>query len=465
MLIGVNSIGIACKTTKAEDLKERNFIMKRSLGAPMNKIGVIISHEYRTRVRAKWFIVSTLLAPLGLALLIAVPVIAAILAGDGTEGKIALVDRTGLIASTVVASDTARFELAGSRTEQNLAAAVQDESIQAYVVIPDNVLDSGTVTMYSRGGSGIAFSSSIESALEPVITRARLTQRGTDTSVISLVEQGVRVIGLKQTDEGVKADASEASAMIGYISGFVIYMLIFLYGSMVMRGVVEEKANRIIEVIASSARPFEIMMGKVVGIGLVGLTQLTAWFVLGSIVTSVAGIALSSSLPAPDPANPMMQGGGLSAVLAQEGIALPEIQIVSILMFIFNFFAGYFLYASLFAAVGSAVDQEADANSLTFPITLPIGITMLFIGNVIAAPNGTLATVLSMIPLFSPILMTVRVAATDVPWWQLLGSMALSVGGFFGAIWLASRIYRIGILSYGKKPSFKEIARWITQRV
>jgi ABC-2 type transport system permease protein len=431
----------------------------------MNKIGVIISHEYRTRVRAKWFIVSTLLAPLGLALLIAVPVIAAILAGDGTEGKIALVDRTGLIASTVVASDTARFELAGSRTEQNLAAAVQDESIQAYVVIPDNVLDSGTVTMYSRGGSGIAFSSSIESALEPVITRARLTQRGTDTSVISLVEQGVRVIGLKQTDEGVKADASEASAMIGYISGFVIYMLIFLYGSMVMRGVVEEKANRIIEVIASSARPFEIMMGKVVGIGLVGLTQLTAWFVLGSIVTSVAGIALSSSLPAPDPANPMMQGGGLSAVLAQEGIALPEIQIVSILMFIFNFFAGYFLYASLFAAVGSAVDQEADANSLTFPITLPIGITMLFIGNVIAAPNGTLATVLSMIPLFSPILMTVRVAATDVPWWQLLGSMALSVGGFFGAIWLASRIYRIGILSYGKKPSFKEIARWITQRV
>ncbi len=431
----------------------------------MKKIGVIISHEYRIRVRAKWFIISTLLAPLGVALLIAVPVIAALLAGDGTEGKIALVDRTGLIAPAVVASDTARFELVGSRSERDLAQAVRDESIQAYVVIPENVLDSGAVTMYSRGGSGIAFSSSIESAIEPVVTRARLTQRGTDTSVIDLVEQGVRVIGLKQTDEGVKADTSEASAMIGYISGFVIYMLIFLYGSMVMRGVVEEKANRIIEVIASSARPFEIMMGKVVGIGLVGLTQLSAWFVLGSIVTTVAGLALSSSLPAPDPTNPMMQEGGLSAVLAQEGIALPEIHIVSILMFIFNFFAGYFLYASLFAAVGSAVDQEADANSLSFPVTLPIGITMLFIGNVIATPNGTLATVLSMIPLFSPILMTVRVAATDVPWWQLVGSMVFSVAGFFGAIWIASRIYRIGILSYGKKPSLKEIARWITQRV
>lgn len=431
----------------------------------MNKIGVIIAHEYRTRVRAKWFIISTLLAPFGLALLIVVPALAAILAGDGTEGKVALLDRTGIIAPAVVASDTARFELAGARTEQTLAAAVQDESIQAYVVIPENILDSGTATMYSRGGSGIAFSSSIESALDPVVTRARLAQRGTDTSVIALVEQGVRVVGLKQTDEGVKADASEASAVLGYVSGFVIYMLIFLYGSMVMRGVVEEKANRIIEVIASSARPFEIMMGKVVGIGLVGLTQLAAWFALGSLVTTVAGIALSPSLPAADPSNPMMRGGGLSTMLAQEGIALPEIQIVSILMFIFNFFAGYFLYASLFAAVGSAVDQEADANSLTFPITLPIGITMLFIGNVIAAPNGTLATVLSMIPLFSPILMTVRVAATDVPWWQLLSSIVLSIGGFFGAIWLASRIYRIGILSYGKKPTLKEIARWITQRV
>lgn len=431
----------------------------------MNKIGVIISHEYRTRVRAKWFIISTLLAPLGLALLIAVPVIAALLAGDGTEGKIALVDRTGLIAPAVVASDTVRFESAGSRSERDLAQAVQDESIQAYVVIPENVLDSGAVTMYSRGGSGIAFSSSIESAIEPVVTRARLAQRGTDTSVIDLVEQGVRVIGLKQTDEGVKADASEASALIGYVSGFIIYMLIFLYGTMVMRGVVEEKANRIIEVIASSARPFEIMMGKVVGIGLVGLTQLAAWFALGAIVVSVVGVALSSAIPAADPTTPMMQGGGLSAVLAQEGIVIPEIKISMIVMFVFNLFAGYFLYASLFAAVGSAVDQEADANSLTFPITMPVVLTMLFIGNVIAAPNGTFATVMSLIPLFSPILMTVRVAATDVPWWQLIASMVLSIGGFFGAIWIASRIYRIGILSYGKKPSLREIARWITQRV
>jgi len=438
----------------------------------MSKISVIISHEYRTRVRAKWFIISTLLAPFGVALLIAVPVLAAILAGDGAEGKVAVVDRTGTLAAAVVQSDTATFELAGDRTEAQLAEAVKSEQIQAYVVIPSNVLDSGRITMYSRGGSGIAFEGSVQGSIEPLIVKARLQKVGTDTAVIGLVERGIDVVSLKVTEKGVEADSSQASAMVGYAAGFVIYMLIFLYGTMVMRGVVEEKANRIIEVIASSARPFEIMMGKVVGIGLVGLTQLVLWVALGSLVTMGIGALIAPSV-SPETLNQVQQmqannpsqGMGLGGALAASGIVLPNISVVSILMFIFNFFAGYFLYASLFAAVGSAVDQESDANSLTFPITLPVILTMLFIGNVIAAPNGTFAVVASMIPLFSPILMTVRVAATDVPAWQLLTSIALSIGGFFGAIWLASRIYRIGILSYGKKPTLKEIARWITLRV
>jgi len=438
----------------------------------MSKITVIIAHEYRTRVRAKWFIVSTLLAPFGLALIIAVPVLAAILAGDGSVGKVAVLDKTGALAASVVARDTGSYELAGTRTEEQLAEAVKSEQIQAYVVIPSDVLDSGKVTMYSRGGSGIAFESSIQEALEPLIVKARLQKVGTDTAVIGLVERGIDVVSLKVTDKGIEADASKASAMLGYMAGFFIYILIFLYGSMVMRGVVEEKANRIIEVIASSVRPFEIMMGKVVGIGLVGLTQIVLWCALGSLVTMGVGALLAPSITPETMQNVQnMQGGmpqqsmGMAGALASSGIVLPSISVVTILMFVFNFFAGYFLYASLFAAVGSAVDQESDANSLTFPITFPVILTMLFIGNVIAAPNGTFAVVASMIPLFSPILMTVRVAATDVPVWQLITSMTLSIAGFFAAIWLASRIYRIGILSYGKKPTIREIIRWITVRV
>ncbi|MFN5378178.1 MAG: ABC transporter permease, partial [Ignavibacteria bacterium] len=293
-----------------------------------------------------------------------------------------------------------------------------------------------------------------------------------DTTVIDLVDAGVAVNSLKVTDKGIEADASEASAAVGYAAGFLIYMLIFLYGSMVMRGVVEEKANRIIEVLASSVKPFELMMGKVVGIGLVGLTQLVIWAVLGMGVVLLAGVVVGNMVPS-DAVNAAQQLGGpqamqtqgLTQVLAQQGIALPSISVVTILMFVFDFFAGYFLYASLFAAVGSAVDQEADAQSLTFPITMPVVLTMMFIGNVVAAPNGTFATVMSMIPLFSPILMTVRVAATDVPAWQLAVCVLTSTGAFFGSVWLASRIYRIGILSYGKKPTLKEVARWITLRV
>lgn len=439
----------------------------------MSKITVIIRHEYLKRIKAKWFLVSTLLAPFGLALLVLVPVLAAFLSGEGQEGKVVFVDATDSLAQQIVATDTAKYALAGPRTIATLEQELRDEVIQAYVVIPQTILENPEVKMFSRGGSGIAFEGSVRSDIEPVIVRARLLKQGADTSVVDLVDAGVRINSLKVTEKGVEADASEASAAVGYVAGFLIYMLIFLYGSMVMRGVVEEKANRIIEVLASSVKPFELMMGKVVGIGLVGLTQLTIWavlgigmfFVLGMVVGNMVTPDAVASAQQMSAAGGAMRSQGLSEVLAQQGIALPSISIVTIAMFIFDFFAGYFLYASLFAAVGSAVDQEADAQSLTFPITMPVVLTMMFIGNVVAAPNGTFATVMSMIPLFSPILMTVRVAATDVPAWQLVVSVLASIGAFFGAVWLASRIYRIGILSYGKKPKLKDIVRWITLRV
>ncbi len=439
----------------------------------MSKITVIIRHEYLKRIKAKWFLVSTLLAPFGLVLLVLVPVLAALLSGEGQEGKVVFVDATDSLAQQIVAIDTAKYALAGTRTIATLEQELREEAIQAYVVIPSSILEKPEVRMLSRGGSGIAFEGSVQSDIEPVVVRARLLKQGADTSVVDLVDAGVRINSLKVTEKGIEADASEASAAVGYVAGFLIYMLIFLYGSMVMRGVVEEKANRIIEVLASSVKPFELMMGKVVGIGLVGLTQLTIWAVLGIGMFFVLGVVVGNMVT-PDAvataqqmtaAGGAMRSQGLTEVLAQQGIALPSISIVTIAMFIFDFFAGYFLYASLFAAVGSAVDQEADAQSLTFPITMPIVLTMMFIGNVVAAPNGTFATVMSMIPLFSPILMTVRVAATDVPAWQLAVTVLASIGAFFGAVWLASRIYRIGILSYGKKPKLKEIVRWITLRV
>ena len=434
----------------------------------MSKISVIIRHEYLTRVRSKWFIISTLLGPIGLAALIAIPVLAAVLAGDGAEGKVAVLDRSISIGQEVVLSDTSTYEEAGDRSEATLKQQVQEEQLQAYIVVPEDILDGGELMLYSRGGSGLAFERGISKDFRPVITKHRLLREGTDTSVIDLVKQGVSITSLKLTDKGVQQDASEASAAIGYVAGFAIYMLIFLYGSMVMRGVIEEKTNRIVEVIASSVRPFEIMMGKVVGIGLVGLTQLVAWVTLGAAVVFILGTVLQGSVDPSQLSAQAEQMQQMQQMSAESGaptmigdFAIPAINVWAIILFLFYFLAGYFIYATLFAAVGSAVDQEADAQSLTLPITLPVIITIMFIGNVVAAPNSVLATTLSLIPLFTPILMTVRIAATDVAWWQVAASVVLTTATFFGAVWAAGRIYRIGILSYGKKPSLKQVVKWV----
>ncbi|MDZ4746552.1 MAG: ABC transporter permease [bacterium] len=434
-----------------------------------NKIGVIISHEYLSRVKAKWFLLTTLLAPLALVVMVMIPVLAAVLAGDGNEGKVAVMDRTGILADKVVNTDTSVYIHAGSATEAQLKEKVKGMVLQAYVVIPADVLDSGRVLMYSRGGSGFSFEKSVSRTIEPFVVKARLLRAGTDTSVIRLVEDGIAVQSLKITEQGLEEDRSGASAAIGYGAGIVIYMLIFLYGSMVMRGVVEEKANRIVEVLASSARPFQIMMGKVIGIGLVGLTQLTLWFILGT----VALLALATLIPGTSSADTVAQLQQMQQMQQQmpmatpaQGMQIGEVSLPSIpplffVLFLFYFLVGYFIYATFYAAVGSAVDQEADANSIAFPIALPVILCLLFIGNVLASPNGTTAVVLSLIPLFTPILMTVRIAATDVPAWQILLSIVLTTGTFFGAVWVASRIYRIGILSYGKAPTFKQIFKWI----
>ncbi len=419
----------------------------------MGKIRVIIQHEYLTRIRSKWFILSTLLGPLGFVAIVAIPALITAMFGDTTPGKVVVFDRTGSVAAVVVAADSARFELAGTRTEEEVEAGVLDETYVAYVVVPEDVLSGSPLQLFSRGGTGFTFSQGIADAFEPEVTRKRLLMMGADTSVIDIVERGLSITALKVTEQGTtEKDASEASAAIGYGAGFVIYFLIFIYGSMVLRGVVEEKANRIVEVMASSVTPFELLMGKVVGIGLVGLSQVLAWLALGSAVFVATGSLLGT--PEPGPVAPDM---------SELPFAIPDISVGALLLFVFYFLAGYFIYATLFAAVGSAVDQEADAQQLTTPITLPVILTIMFIGSVVSAPNSALSVGLSLFPLFTPIIMVVRIAATDVPWWQIVLSMLLVGATFVGTIWIASRVYRIGILSYGKKPSLKEIGRWMVR--
>ncbi len=300
---------------------------------------------------------------------------------------------------------------------------------------------------------------SLEKQLDDIYRHEKMLESGINSSVIKWIEKGAKIQTTKLTKEGVEKDNTIALTILGWILGFTIYMMMIMYGNFVMRGVIEEKANRIVEVINSSARPFEIMMGKVIGIGLVGLTQVLIWIVLAAVILMVGGPLIQNMASHPDA---MQQGMAMSSNSPNfANFTIPSISIWIVFAFIFYFLSGYFIYSTLFAAVGSAVDQESDAQSLVMPITMLIIIPMLFIGSIISNPDGTLAAILSIFPFSSPIIMIVRIAATDVPLWQVVLSVLLEIGTFLSCIWVAARIYRVGILMYGKKPAFKDLIKWV----
>lgn len=505
-----------------------------------SKIFTIIVHEYITKIKSKGFIIGTFLGPFLMVAVIAVPIVAAVLSQGSTDRKIAILDKTEYnIGKEVVESDTSKYFLT-SETETVMQAQILKDELDGYCLISRDIVETGTAFLFSKGGGGLGFMESIHDALRPIVMHKRLEIAGVDTSVIRLVQAGISIETRKITEQGTKKDYTEEMAIIGYFFGLVIYMLMFIYGGFVSRGVIEEKANRIVEVIASSAKPFEIMMGKVLGIGLVGLTQMIVWVVLSGAVLLAAGPIVASFVDDPNElakgmsapgqttnipimkeavtkidnskaqifdGNKVIFSGSIENVapgdllyvknsvkgnngkykIAQinkntiilDGVPLkasetticsvgtpPNLDLPSIsgwviLALIFYFLAGYFIYATLFAAVGSAVDQESDAAQLQMPITLPIIIPILFISVIMSNPDGAVAVVMSLIPFFSPILMIVRITATKVPIWQIAASVILMAATFFGAIWLAAKIYRVGILMYGKKPSFKDIYKWI----
>lgn len=425
-----------------------------------SKIGTIIMHEYLSKIKSKGFIIGTILAPLGIILIYGVIILVAVMSADQTTKKLAIVDYTERIGAMLVERDTSKFFLT-DLTEVELSKKVLQGEIDGYLVLPSDFAQRGTATVYTSGGGGLGFVTLIERNTKDIIVNLRLNEIGADDSIKELVNRGVSLTTMKVTQEGAKDDYSQVFAIMGYMMGFVIYGLMFTYGAFVMRGVIEEKANRIVEVIASSARPFEIMMGKVIGIGAVGLTQVLFWILLMAIFVAFGGSIAAGFMGTPD----MAEMGAASANVPDQNGLIEMLNNISIspwliVAFLFYFLAGYFIYSTLFAAVGSAVDQESDAAQLQIPVTLPIIIPILFITNVMANPDGTLAVILSLIPFFTPILMIARIAATTVPIWQIALSVVLLAITFFGCLYIAAKIYRVGILMYGKKPTFKDMIKW-----
>jgi ABC-2 type transport system permease protein len=421
-----------------------------------NKIWTIISFEFISRVKSKGFIISTILGPILLVALIVIPGIVATLSMNETGKKIAVVDETGIIAERLVKSEPAVFSISKKNPEE-LKSEVLKGNLDAFLHIEEDVFKTASVNVYTPGGGGLGYLEKIENLMSEIVREKRLIERGFDKTVIDLVESNVAVNSVKVTKEGTQKDYTEFFSIFGYILGFMIYMLMFAYGGIVMRGVINEKVNRIIEVINSSATPMQIMMGKIFGIGAVGLLQVLIWISIAGIISITSGSILPMLLGQQNTAMPP----GMSSPTPQMPFEIPMIPIGVWIAFLFFFLVGYFIYSSLFAAIGSAVDQEEDAAQLQTPVTMPLIIPILFMTSVLGNPDGTLAIVLSLIPFFSPIIMTARIAATSVPVWQIALSVVLCLATLYGSIWFASKVYRVGILMYGKKPKIKDLIKWI----
>ena len=414
----------------------------------MHKIWLIIKREYLVRVRKKSFIVMTILGPLLMVALMIVPIY---LAEESQEERIIAINQQ----DEYLLEDTEylHFTVIPEYEANKLTSDFNQSPYYALLYIEED-----NFILYSNQQISLSVSETIERKIEQIIEVKNLKKAGIDPQIIEDASSNINITTKIISEDGNTSNShSEASMGIGFISGILIYMFIFMYGTMVMRGVIEEKTSRIVEVIISSVRPFQLMMGKILGVALVGLTQFVLWILLTVVISTVVELAF---LDVGSMANEI-SANEQSVILAQITNITGGINLMQIFIsFLFYFIAGYLMYSSLFAAVGSAVDAEADTQQFILPITIPLILSFVLIQPIMDNPDGTLAFWMSIIPFTSPVIMMVRLPF-GVATWELLLSMGVLVGTFIATTWLAGRIYRTGILMYGKKASYKELWKWL----
>jgi ABC-2 type transport system permease protein len=414
----------------------------------MHKIWLIIKREYLVRVRKKSFIIMTILGPILMAALLIVPIY---LADENQENRIIALNEDANY--NLEDSEFIHFTTIPTSEAELLKTDFNESPFYALLYI-----DGENFTLYSNQQISLSVSKSIERQLEQLIEHEKLKLLGIDLQILEDASTEINITTKIISEDGNTSNSqAEASMGIGFLSGILIYMFIFMYGTMVMRGVIEEKTSRIVELIISSVKPFQLMMGKILGVALVGLTQFVLWILLTIIISTVAELAfLDVNVMATE-----MNSSDQSVILAQVAELTGGINLVQIfLAFIFYFLAGYLMYSALFAAVGSAVDAEADTQQFVLPITIPLILSFVLITPIMENPDGTLAFWMSMIPFTSPVIMMVRLPF-GVANWELALSIGILIASFIATTWLAGRIYRTGILMYGKKATYREIWKWL----
>mgnify|MGYP005816058467 CR=1 FL=1 len=440
----------------------------------MKQIFLVLKREYLTRVKKKSFLIATILTPLILPAIIFGVAYFAIKDKDSRHEEIRVLDESGYFQEVFNISGYDFNFVSGTLEEQK--TDFKNEGAFGLLYIPALDLSDISVTnftgfeFYSETNPSFRTMGSIRGAIEGRIKDLKLQRSGLDAEVINNLQANVNLNTFNITETGEATESNSGlSYAVGYGMGFLIYMFIFVYGSQIMQSVLDEKTSRIVEVIVSSVRPFQLMMGKVLGVGAVGVTQLLIWIVLigglstvGLSVLSGGNEVMMEAATQQMPQEAMTQQQEMAANIQGMIASVPVLKIL--LCFLFFFLGAYLLYGALYAAVGSAVDSLQDAQQFMFPIIIPIIVSIMSMFFVLEDPNGGLAVTLSMIPFTSPVIMMARIPF-GVPDWQLALSMVLLVAGFVGTIYVAGRIYRIGILMYGVKVNWKIMKKWFTMKV
>ena len=436
----------------------------------MSNISIIIQREFNERVRKKSFIITTLLMPLLMVALMAAPALI-MQFSRGDEKRIAVIDESGLVAPRLESDEELRFEPTDLTTEE--ARRTLTDRFGVLRIGGDILENPSDVKLYANSSSSLSVESSITDQIERILEAEKLKRYNIDNlqQILDEVKTTVTLQTFrndKSQEEETHAQSSTVATVTGYVLGFILYMFLLIYGQMVMQSVIEEKNNRVLEVMVSSVRPFDLMMGKILGIASVAVVQVAIW---GVLICGIGAAVMPHLMPSDVMASAQAMQQGMPDAAAASGMDPEMLQAVAaitdlgyivrifvcLLLFVFG---GYLFYSAMFAAVGSAVDNVQDASQLQMPITLPIILALLMMFVVIRDPNSQMAFWFSIIPFTSPVVMMARIPY-DIPLWEIVLSLVLLYGSFVGMVWVASKIYRVGIFMYGKKPSLKELFKWI----
>ena len=423
----------------------------------MKHLRIIIEREYLNKIRNKSFIIMTFVSPL---IIVAFALIIGFLTDVNSKSNakdILILDESGLFSTTFSDTETIHYEYLKDKTLQEARAEVLETSKYGLLYIPKE--ETAQKAFYSEESPSLSLVNELTGALEKTLFQYNLTQKGIDKAEIDSARTKITLQMENFTGEKTSEFDNMMKIAIGGVAGYLIFMFIIIYGNMIMRSVIEEKTNRIVEIIISSVKPFQLMLGKIIGTSLAGLTQFAIWLVIGGVLFAIAPSLFQVDTPTATQAMAATESHSEISNIIAALYHFPFLETSGV--FLLFFVGGYLLYSSLYAMVGAMVDNETDTQQFMMPILIPLMLAF-YVGmfSVIEEPHGTISVVFSYIPLTSPVVMLMRIPF-GVAWWEVLISLLLLYITFFLVIKIASKIYRIGILMYGKKPTYKEVWKWL----